>query len=561
MLKWNPNKYHNYEEITAFLKQVAQEFPDYATLESIGTSHEKRKIWLLSLTHKKTGNPEDKPSLWVDANTHASEITGAEACLNFIYATLTQLKKNSELQFLLDKINFYILPQVSPDGAEFFLKNNYEVRSSPKTFPTPSTHENLIQQDIDGDGEVLLMRQEDPGGAFKKAANNKDLLVQRKPFDLPSKKEKFYKLYKEGFFQNYDGFNQTQDNPYGFDFNRHFPAGFRPEGTQKGAGPHPAASVEIRSFIEAFVARPRIFAHLSLHTYGGLILRPPANTPETHFDLQDLLILKNFADEAARVSGYYSLSTANDFKYYSRESEAGTADEWSFDHRGVYAMTVEIWDVWKAAGLNVKDHVSRYFNPTENEMLTIYKWAKAKLPLAQFYKPWKKFSHPQLGEVEIGGWKTGFLFRNPPPKFLAQETKKVSDIILQLAKVTPLVQIKSVEVLKIDEKTKKLIVVTENTGFLPTNGSKQAVKVKAINNPTVSLKTTGKLKLVSGKKHFEIAHLQGRNNFVPFHSPVSGRSGSNTEQAKFEWIFQGEGMVEIVFDYQRGGVIKTDAKL
>ncbi len=555
MLKWNPNKYHNYNEITDFLKQVATEFPEYTTLESIGTTLKKRKIWLLSLTNKNTGGHADKPSLWVDGNTHASEIAGAEACLNFIYQTLTNLKKNSDLQFLLDKMNFYILPQVSPDGAEFFIKNKFEIRSSPKLFPNPALHENLVQQDIDQDGEVLLIRKEDQAGAFKISKGNKDILVQRKPFDLPTKKEKFFKLFKEGLFQNYDGFHQTQENPYGFDFNRHFPAGFRPEGTQKGAGPHPAASTEIRSFIEAFVARPRIFAHLSLHTYGGLILRPPANSPEEKFDLQDLLILKTLADEAARVSGYESLSTAKDFKYYSRESEAGTADEWSFDHRGVFSYTIEIWDVWKAAGLKIKDHVSRYFNPTENEMLKIFKWAKSKLPTTQFYKPWKKFAHPQLGEVEIGGWKTGFLFRNPPAKFLNQETLKVNNIIIQMAKVAPLVHIKSIDVQSIDAKTKKLTVIVENQGFLPTNGSRQALKVKAVNSPHFKLNTIGRLKLISGKKQMDIDHLQGRNNFVPFHSPISGRSGQNKEQDQFEWFFQGSGQVEIVFDYQRGGII------
>lgn len=561
MLKFNPNKYHNYAEITEFLKQAAEEFPDYVSLESIGLSYEKRKIWLVSLTNKKSGDHQDKPSIWVDGNTHASEIAGAEACLFFIYKTLTSLKKNSEIQFLLDKMNFYILPQVSPDGSEFFLNNKYEIRSSPKTHPNQSNAEKLVLQDIDQDGEILLMRKENPAGAFKKSSQLKELLVQRNPFDLPSKKETYYKLFKEGIFENYDGFRQIQETKYGLDFNRHFPAGFRPEGSQKGAGPYPSSSSEIRCFVEAFSSRPRIFAHLALHTYGGLVLRPPANSSEEKFDLQDLFILKMLADEAARVSGYESLSTAKDFKYYSRESETGTADEWSFDHRGVYSFTIEIWDVWKAAGIKVTDHVSRYFNPTEYELTKIFKWAKSKLPLSQFYKPWKKVEHPQLGNVEVGGWKTSFLFRNPPSKFLASETQKVNAIILQMAKVTPLINFKKTEIEKIDEKTKKLILIIENEGFLPTQGSQQAIRMKAINKPSVTVKTNGKLKLISGKKYSEIDHLQGRNNFVPFHSPVSGRSGQNTEEAKFEWILQGEGQVEVIFDYQRGGIIRKTIKI
>lgn len=561
MLKFNSKKYHTYTEITAFLQQAAQEFPDYVTLESIGLSHQKRKIWLLSLTNKKTGSHADKPSLWVDGNTHASEVAGAQSCLYFIFQMLTQIKTSTELQFLLDHMNFYILPQVSPDGAEYFLQNRHEIRSSPKIWPDPELHENLNQKDINNDGEILLMRKEDSAGAFKKSQNNPEILVQRKAFDLPSKKQKYYKLYKEGFFQNYDGFTENQQSPYGLDFNRHFPGGYRPEGQQKGASSHPMASVEIRQFVEAFIAKHRIFGHIALHTYGGLILRPPATTPAEKFDLQDLSILKMIAEEAARVSGYQSLSTAEDFKYYTREAESGTGDDWSFEHRGVYSLTVEIWDIWKEAGIVVKDHVSRYFHPTEAETLKIFKWAKSKLALKDFYQPWKKFNHPQLGPVEIGGWKTGYVFRNPPPSLLKNEMQKVSNIILQFAKVLPLVHVKKSDVQKVDEKTKKLILVTENQGFLPTNGSHQAIRMQAVTKPTVTLKTTSKLKLISHKKHFETAHLQGRNNYVPFHSPISGRSGSNTEQSQFEWFFQGTGTLEITFDYQRGGVIRHQVEI
>lgn len=561
MLQFNSKKYHNYAEITDFLKQAEKEFPDYVSLESIGTSHEKRKIWLLSLTNKNTGGHEDKPSLWIDGNTHASEITGAQACLYFIHQALMKKKKDPEIQFLLDHVNFYILPQVSPDGAEFFLKNNFEIRSSPKTWPEPAAHENLIQKDINTDGEVLMMRKEDPAGAFKKSQTNSEVLVQRSPFDLPSKKQKYYKLYREGLFQNYDGFQEIQDSPFGLDFNRHFPGGWRPEGLQKGAGAQPTASVEIRSLVEAFIARHRIFGHITLHTYGGLILRPPAITPEENFDLADLLVSKVIAEEAAQASGYTHLSTAKDFKYYTRESEAGSADDWSFGHRGVFSFTVEIWDIWKAAGLNVKDHVSRYFNPTENEMLKIFKWAKTKLSLKSFYQPWKKFNHPQLGEVEIGGWKTNFLFTNPPPELLPGELQKVKAIITQFAKVAPLVHLKKTEIKKVDAKTKKLVLVVENQGFLPTHGSTQAIRVKAVQKPTVTLKTSAKLKLISDKKHFETEHLQGRSSFVPFHSPLRGARPKNQEQFQFELFFQGEGTVDITFDYQRGGVIKTQIKI
>ena len=35
--------------------------------------------------------------------------------------------------------------------------------------------------------------------------------------------------------------------------------------------------------------------------------------------------------------------------------------------------------------------------------------------------PWTPFEHPQLGPVEIGGWKRMYTFRNPPPAIYLEE--------------------------------------------------------------------------------------------------------------------------------------------
>ena len=49
-------------------------------------------------------------------------------------------------------------------------------------------------------------------------------------------------------------------------------------------------------------------------------------------------------------------------------------------------------------------------------------WNDAELGGTGF-APWKKYAHPQLGEVEIGGWRARFISRNPPPRFLEGEIR------------------------------------------------------------------------------------------------------------------------------------------
>lgn len=75
------NKYHDNQEINQHLKWIAETYPNLVTLEEAGKSFLGAPIWALSLTNKATGEPEHKPGMYVDGNTHAGEVAGAEACL------------------------------------------------------------------------------------------------------------------------------------------------------------------------------------------------------------------------------------------------------------------------------------------------------------------------------------------------------------------------------------------------------------------------------------------------------------------------------------------------
>jgi hypothetical protein len=66
------------------------------------------------------------------------------------------------------------------------------------------------------------------------------VVLPREPDDdLLDDSGQYYRMLAEGEFLEWDGFNQTQGTRWGLDANRHFPHGYRPEGGQSGAGPHP----------------------------------------------------------------------------------------------------------------------------------------------------------------------------------------------------------------------------------------------------------------------------------------------------------------------------------
>ena len=78
------DKFYRYNELTRLLKAYAKEYPHLIRLESIGKSYEGRDVWLVTMTNFKSGNEAEKPAMWVDANLHASEVTGSAAALFLI---------------------------------------------------------------------------------------------------------------------------------------------------------------------------------------------------------------------------------------------------------------------------------------------------------------------------------------------------------------------------------------------------------------------------------------------------------------------------------------------
>jgi Zinc carboxypeptidase len=96
------NKFYRYNEFTRLLKAYAKEYPNLIQLQSIGKSYEGREVWLVTATNFKTGSDADKPALWVDANLHASEVTGSTAALYLIHSLMTRYKKDENVTRALD---------------------------------------------------------------------------------------------------------------------------------------------------------------------------------------------------------------------------------------------------------------------------------------------------------------------------------------------------------------------------------------------------------------------------------------------------------------------------
>lgn len=161
----NFNHYYTNEEIQTLLQSWCETYPKLIKYDSIGTSHENRPIWLLKITNWDAGQDLEKPALWIDANIHATELTGTTCALYAAYNLLSGYGVDERVTRLLDRSVFYIVPRVNPDGAALAMADNPRyIRSGVRLYPWEEKDEGLHVQDINGDGKILQIRLQDPNG-------------------------------------------------------------------------------------------------------------------------------------------------------------------------------------------------------------------------------------------------------------------------------------------------------------------------------------------------------------------------------------------------------------
>src|SRR4028118_573233 len=139
-MKTSFDEYLRYEDLTRTLHALAERHPSLCRVESVGRSVEGREILLAELTNGGTGPATEKPAFWVDGNTHAGEVTGSMAALYLIEHLLESYGSDDLVTLLLDEQSFYVLPRLSPDGAERYLTTPPPLRPNPRPPPDPPPH-------------------------------------------------------------------------------------------------------------------------------------------------------------------------------------------------------------------------------------------------------------------------------------------------------------------------------------------------------------------------------------------------------------------------------------
>ncbi|MBQ5959185.1 MAG: zinc carboxypeptidase [Firmicutes bacterium] len=538
--------YFKYDELKKMLEYFAATYPDLAELEVNCVTEEGRNQYVITLTNKKTGYALSKPGWYLDGNIHAGEVTSTQAAMHTVDYLLTNYGSDVQATKLLDEMTIYVIPRVTPDGAETYLTTTKTLRSVNRDYQGEPG--GIDGQDLDGDDVVRMMRIPTPYGAWKIDPKDPSTMTLRDPGDAEGV---FYDIYPEGVLEDYDGSENLKQKktPWGLDFNRNFPLGWFPDSRQPGAGKYPLSNPETKAIVDFVLAHPNIGGAAIGHTSGGILLYPPGTRAAKTAPAADIDAFKAIAAMGQEELGYLPMNIFDSFMTDQEQFDSGALDDWMYQSQGIPAYTVEFWDIATKAGVPMDWGQERFGDPKKSiqRFNACIKWVKENAP--EYYMDWTEYEHPVFGKVEIGGFHYKFTHQNPPPKFLLAECENDTRFNIRFALAMPKLVIEDFSAEKVEDGVYKVTAIVGNRGYLPTNLTDEAFKLKVAKPVYVKLDGA---ELLSGKAEEKVESLSGYSRTatgVFFYGNIT-TSESAPAKKKFSWIVKAKA----------GDVLKLTAK-
>ena len=552
------NRYYTAGETERILQEYHQLFPELTELYSIGKSLQGRNLWVMEVTAEITGPAREKPALYLDGGIHSGELTASQVALYAVGHLLTRYGWDPEVTDLLEGYAFYVRPKFNPDGSDLALIQDQFLRSSVR--PWDEDEDGVADEDppddLDGDGWITSLRIPDPEGEWYAHPADSRVMVrvprgeeERTPEGggIPQEARR-YRVMREGADDDGDG-RINEDGIGGIDMNRNFPRNWEREHLQPGAGPFPLSEPETHATVRFVQEHPNITSVVHGHTSGGFVYRLPSASPPSLFPENDLALIQE-------LGAFYTESTGRPVRpsaTHPTRHRYGTFITWAYWDQGIvgwvpeYSPGPEAW---------VRDYDRDGAISATEEM----RFNEEELG-GRYFSPWQPFQHPDLGEVEIGGWHAKFWGQNPPAEFLEEECRAQLPWIFFLLRQAPRLSSEGPEVIALGDGRFRVRTVVRNQGFLPTSltgrgavgreGEDGRLRDPVVAPPQVVLVLEG-AELEEGDPRVQLGHLRGTG-------PHLRDVGAASETV--EWIVRANGAdayVRTVARSPKAGVVRSD---
>jgi hypothetical protein len=461
------DRYSSPDEIEANMRRLADAYPELCRMERYGTSGLGRPLWMLILNNPKTGPDTAKPAMYIDGAIHANEIQSGETVLYTAWYLLKSHGQVPKLTDLMDRVSFYLIPLINPDGRQAWFRDPQTPNSARSgQIPTDSdgdgTRDEDGPDDLDGDGNITMMWRKDPFGTHRRDPRNPNRMVavsSEPKADGTREYGDWTMAGQEGIDNDGDGM-VNEDDAGGYDMNRNFPSGWQPANIQGGAGIYPLCYPETKAIADFVLAHPNIAAFQAYHNAGGMILRGPgAESRESAYPRADLSVYDRIQQAGAQMLPFYRPMTIWKDLY----TVHGGLVNWSAEGLGIISLTNELWSDKKIAQ-NGQD-------PSEDDRTM---WGDRML-FGQTQVPLKEVPHPEYGSVLVGGG-TKFSSRITPPFMLEEEAHRNFAFTMYHADQMPLLRWESLDTVELSPGVWAVTVTVANDRLIPTRTSRAAEK-------------------------------------------------------------------------------------
>jgi len=554
------NRYYTAGETEQILREFHELYPELTELYPIGESFRGRTLWVIEVTAEITGPAVEKPALYLDGGIHAGELTASQVALHALGHLLNRYGWDPEVTDLLERYAFYIRPKFNPDGSDLALIQDQLLRSTVRPWDEDEdgTADEDPPEDLDGDGWITNIRIPDPEGDWYAHPRDGRVMVRlgggrrgaegggQVAGEAPAGARR-YRMIREGVDNDGDG-RINEDGFGGIDMNRNFPRNWEPEHLQPGAGPFPLSEPETYATVKFIQEHPNITSIVHGHTSGGFVYRLPSASAPSLFPQDDLALIEHLGAPYTETTGRPVRASAT----HPTRHRYGTLITWAFWDQGVvgwvpeYSPGPEAW---------VRD----YDRDGSVGPLEEMRFNDERLG-GRYFSPWTRYQHPELGEVEVGGWHSKFWGQNPPAEFLEEECAAQLPWIIYLIKQAPRLALDGPTVTPLEDGGYRVRAVVTNEGFLPTSLTGRGavgqetpdgtLESPLVRPPVLTISLEG-AELAEGMARVKLGHLQGTGPFLP-------EVGVSSETV--EWIVRPQGVpsyVQVTVQSDKGGVVRS----
>ena len=463
----------NTASLTAAIEGLCARYPTSMVVSSIGNSAGRRTIPLLTLS----ANPStagDRPAILMLAGMDGPRWSGTEAAL---IAAEAIARDHADM---LRAVTVYVIPRGNPDAAEGFStdpRRDYSGDGVVHDNDRDGVREEDRPRDLNGDGLITQIRasaNSTPWKAPSLVADAAELRLLRAP-DAKLGEVPVYAVWTEGIDTDGDG-RIAEDWLGGIDPERNFPHRW-PE-FEDEAGSYPLIAPESKAIADFVMSHPTLFAAFVLGRHDTVINVPDgkARTPggmPVMLDEADIATYGELAKSWRDLSGQ---------KRADARDSGGSFVAWMNAQRGVPTFASTLWgrpdvpapteEPKLADATNTEKAADKKADkkdapkPADAEAAAWLEYSDRVCNGAGFV-PWARMDHPQLRNVEVGGWVPGFR-ENPPIAQVPALGEACAKFIAAVADARPKIAISEPTVLAVGPSLWRIETRLTNTGRLPS---------------------------------------------------------------------------------------------